>query len=346
MLALPSRPNEGGDLTMAVLGCGNMGIAILSGILASVESLSGPKPLQTDPAHPPEEVPASLPTRFIACVRSTESAKRVKKALWQHTSYVKVVTKDNLAAVKRSEIILLACKPHAIKPILSEPGMAKALEGKLLISICAGITVSHIESILHGSEPELFTNHDDAEKGDERARCQIIRALANTASIIGEGMTVIADSNAPPPPEIAKLVTWIFRRIGAVVYLPSHSMDASTALVGSAPGFFSLVLEAAIDGAVAMGLPRAEATRMAAQSMRGTASMVLEGEHPATLRDRVATPGGCTIGGLMILEEGGVRGTISRAVRESATIASALGRGERGVNATRGRGDTKVNGWE
>ncbi|KAI4601254.1 hypothetical protein LQW54_003078 [Pestalotiopsis sp. IQ-011] len=346
MLALPSHPNEGGELTMAVLGCGNMGIAILSGILASLNSLSGPRPLQSDPAHPPEEVPRSLPTRFIACVRTPATAKRVKKELWQHTSCVKVVQKDNVAAVKRSEIILLACKPHAIKPILSEPGMAQALHGKLLISICAGITVAHIESILTASEPTSVADADPAEGAADKERTQIIRALANTASVIGEGMTVIADSNVPPPPQVATLVTWIFRRIGDVVYLPAHSMDASTALVGSAPAFFSLVLEAAIDGAVAMGLPRDEATRMAAQSMRGTAAMVLAGEHPVSVRDKVATPGGCTIGGLLVLEEGGVRGTVSRAVRESSCIASALGRGETGVNGTRGHGPHHVNRWE
>ncbi|KAF3010172.1 delta 1-pyrroline-5-carboxylate reductase [Neopestalotiopsis sp. 37M] len=344
MLALPSHPNEGGELTMAVLGCGNMGIAILSGILASLNSLRGPRPLQSDPSAPAEEVPSSLPTRFIACVRTPATAKRVKKELWQHTSCVKVVQKDNVAAVQRSEIILLACKPHAIKPILSEPGMAKALHGKLLISICAGITVSHIEGILTASEPTSVADAD-AVDGDKN-RVQIIRALANTASVIGEGMTVIADSNVPPPPQVATLVTWIFRRIGDVVYLPVHSMDASTALVGSAPAFFSLVLEAAIDGAVAMGLPRDEATRMAAQSMRGTAAMVLAGEHPASVRDKVATPGGCTIGGLLVLEEGGVRGAVSRAVRESSCIASALGCGETGVNGTRRHGGHHVNGWE
>lgn len=260
------------------------------------------------------------------------------KSLSKYRSVI-VPAADSIA---RSEIILLACKPHAIKPILSEPGMAKALHGKLLISICAGITVSHIESILHGSSAE----QDAADSENDSSRCQIIRALANTASVIGEGMTVIADSNTPPPPQVALLVTWIFKRIGDVVYLPNRSMDASTALVGSAPAFFSLVLEAAIDGAVAMGLPRAEATRMAAQSMRGAATMVLEGEHPAVLRDKVATPGGCTIGGLMVLEEGGVRGTVSRAVREASCIASALGRGETGVNGTRGRGDTQVSGLD
>jgi len=112
-------------------------------------------------------------------------------------------------------------------------------------------------------------------------------------------------------------------------------MDACTALCGSGPAFFALMLEAASDGAVAMGLPRAEAQRMAAQTMLGAASLVLHGDHPALLRDKVSTPGGCTIGGLLVLEEGRVRGTVARAVREATVVASQLGQGVQGVNGTR-----------
>ncbi|KAI4156735.1 MAG: hypothetical protein LQ340_000049, partial [Diploschistes diacapsis] len=112
-------------------------------------------------------------------------------------------------------------------------------------------------------------------------------------------------------------------------------MDASTALCGSGPAFFSLMLEAMIDGAVAMGLPRREAQLMAAQTMKGTAGLVLEGQHPALLRDAVTTPGGCTIGGLLVMEEGWVWGTVARAVREATVVAEQLGRGVVGVNGTR-----------
>ncbi|KAH0556390.1 Pyrroline-5-carboxylate reductase [Trichoglossum hirsutum] len=112
-------------------------------------------------------------------------------------------------------------------------------------------------------------------------------------------------------------------------------MDASTALCGSGPAFFALILEAIADGAVAMGLPRAEAQLMAAQTMKGTAGMVLGGEHPALVREKVGTPGGCTIGGLLVLEEGRVRGTVARAVREATVVAGQLGRGVQGVNGTR-----------
>ncbi|KAI1330317.1 pyrroline-5-carboxylate reductase [Xylariaceae sp. FL0255] len=328
MLAITQHAHEGSDLTMAVLGCGTMGIAILSGILNSLIEMNGPRPLQcSTPTTPKDEGPSRLPSRFIACVRTPSAAKRVKQALWEHSSNLKVVQNENVQATMKAEVVLLACKADMVEELLNEPGMAKALHGKLLISICAGITVQALEIILHGAVPVKDPEID--------GRCRIVRAMPNTASTIREGMTVVANSTPALPPQTSSLVTWIFKRIGEVVYLPANLMDASTALCGSGPAFFSLVLEAVIDGAVAMGLPRKEAQKMAAQTMRGTAGLVLSGEHPALVRESVCTPGGCSVGGLLVLEEGGVRGTVSKAVREAACVASQLGGGRQGVNGTR-----------
>ncbi|UKZ51944.1 hypothetical protein TrVGV298_005711 [Trichoderma virens] len=249
MLALThhSMPQPPQDLTMAVLGCGTMGIAILNGILTSLVEMQGPKPLQSGASTPSEEVPRSLPSRFIACVRTPETAKKVKSALWEHSSVLKVVRNDNLAAVQQSQVILLTCKPYMVKEILGAPGMAKALHGKLLISVCAGITVEQLEIALHGAVP--------SKDPEEDGRCRIVRAMCNTAALIRESMTVISATEPPLPQETETLVTWIFKRVGDVVYLPARYMNASTALCGSGPAFYSLFLEAAIEGAVAMGLP-------------------------------------------------------------------------------------------
>jgi len=321
------------EMTLTVLGCGTMGIAILSGILSSLYELQAPKnPLlsqATSGTSTPatEEIPTRLPSRFIACVRRPESAKKVKTALVDHLKAVKIVQNDNVNAVTEADVVLLGCKPYMVNDILAEEGMKEALKGKLLISICAGVPVSQIETALYGE-----VSDGDPEK---EGKCRVVRAMPNTASGIRESMTVIATSVPPLPANTSALVTWIFKRIGDVVHLPASTMDASTALCGSGPAFFALMLEAAIDGAVAMGLPRAEAQRMAAQTMRGAAGLVLAGEHPALLRDKVSTPGGCTIGGLLILEEGRVRGTVARAVREATVVASQLGKGVQGVNGTR-----------
>lgn len=320
MLALThhSTPQPPQDLTMAVLGCGTMGIAILNGILTSLVEMQGPKPLQSGSSTPAEDVPRSLPSRFIACVRTPETAKKVKSALWEHSSVLKVVRNENLAAVQQAQVIVLTCKPYMVKEILGAPGMAKSLHGKLLISVCAGITVEQLEIALHGAVP--------SKDPEEDGRCRIVRAMCNTAALIRESMTVISATVPPLPLETELLVTWIFKRVGDVVYLPARYMNASTALCGSGPAFYALFLEAAVEGAVAMGLPRAEATRMATQTMRGTTGLIQSGEHPALLREKVCTPGGCTVNGVLVLEEERVRGTISKAVREATLVAGQLGK--------------------
>ncbi|KAK5663989.1 hypothetical protein OQA88_202 [Cercophora sp. LCS_1] len=320
--SLSSLTANGSELTMTVLGCGTMGIAILSGILSSLHDLQTqpPTPSPSGTSTPAEELPTRLPTKFIACVRRPESAKKLKAAFAPYsTSSVTITTNDNVSAARKADIVLLACKPYMFTDILSAPGMAAALQGKLLISILAGVNVPQIAEVLGGADTTTT----------------IVRAMPNTASLIRESMTVIGTSEPPLPAATAGLVTWIFKRIGEVVYLPPNTMDACTALCGSGPAFFALMLEAAIDGAVAMGLPRAEAQRMAAQTMKGAAGLVLNGDHPALLRDKVSTPGGCTIGGLLVLEEGRVRGTVARAVREATVVASQLGKGVQGVNGTR-----------
>lgn len=297
-----------------------MGIAILSGIMATLEDMGA------DASATTEELPPRLPSRFIACVRRPESAKRIKQNLSQYqTANLTTLVNSNVKGVQEADVVLLGCKPQVFREILSAPGMREALSGKLLISILAGVSIDQIELYCpSASENELPRN-----------ACRVVRAMPNTASFVRESMTVIANSTPPLPNETSALITWVFTRIGRVVYLPPSAMDVSTALCGSGPAFMALVLEAIADGAVAMGLPRAEAQIMAAQTMRGTTGLVLNGEHPAILRDKVSTPGGCTIGGLLVLEEGRVRGSCARAIREATVVASQLGKGITGVNGTR-----------
>ncbi|TVY54395.1 Pyrroline-5-carboxylate reductase [Lachnellula suecica] len=262
------------EMTMTVLGCGTMGIAILSGILSSLNDKT---------SKPAEDAPSHLPSRFIACVRSNSGADKIKTALSSHMNAVHIVQNDNRRACADAQVILLGCKPYMVKDILAEKGMQNALAGKLLISICGGLSKEQLHAALYASHTGHVPNP-----------CIIVRAMPNTASAIRESMTVVATSTPPLKQEDAALVSWIFNQIGSVEYLPPTAMDASTALCGSGPAFFLLMMEAAIDGAVAMGIPRAEATRMAAQTMRGASGMVLAGEHPAVLKDKVTTPGGLT----------------------------------------------------
>ena len=304
---------------------GTLGIAILSGILASIkETSASPSPAYPDSgtATPTTDgPPPRTPTKFIACIRRPESAKRIRNALSDYPQPVTILQNENVKGIEAADVVILGCKPQMVNDILSAKGVREAMEGKLLISICAGVPVAQIEDVLY---PALPPN-----------ACRVVRVMPNTAAVLRESMTVIATSEPPLPSDLENLTTWIFSRIGRVVHLPPSMMDVSTALCGSGPAFIALMLQSLADGAVAMGLPRAEARLMAAQTMRGTAGMVLSGEHPAMIQEKVSTPGGCTIGGLLVLEEGSLRGTVARSVREATVVAAQLGKGVTGVNGTR-----------
>lgn len=305
---------------------GTLGIAILSGIFASLSETShipSPAPPDSGTVTPISDAPPpTTPSKFIACVRRPESAKRIRRALEEYSQDLQILQNENVRGVQAADVVVLGCKPQMVKDVLAGEEMRAALKNKLLISICAGVPVSQIEGILYGGQPSPN-------------QCRIVRVMPNTAAVVRQSMTVIATSDPPLPSELESLVTWIFSRIGRVVHLPPSTMDASTALCGSGPAFIALMLQSLADGGVAMGLPRAEAQVMAAQAMRGTADMVLRGEHPAIISEKVSTPGGCTIGGLLVLEEGKVRGTIARSVREATDVASQLGKGVKGVNGPR-----------
>ncbi|KAF2086403.1 pyrroline-5-carboxylate reductase [Saccharata proteae CBS 121410] len=311
-----AESNHNDGLTLTVLGCGTMGNAILGGIMAALNDPAGP-------SKPDEVVPPRLPSRFVACDAWSGAPEAIKSALGKYNKPLEVFVNDNLSGAQKADIILLACKPHMFNEILTAPGMREALQGKLLMSILAGVHANQIERALY---PD----------GLPENACRVVRVMPATTALVRESMTVISQPTPPLSDAHTQLVTWIFNRVGKVVHLPPYLMDASTALCGSGPAFVALVLEAMADGAVAMGIPRKEAQLMAAQTMKGTTSLVLEeNRHPAVLRDMVSTPGGCTIAGLCSLEEGGVRGQVSRAIREATTVASQLGQGKQGVNGTR-----------
>lgn len=298
-----------------------MGIAILSGIMDDLQNSSS-SPKQEDDS----DFPARLPSTFNACVRTKRTSDRIKSELSAYSKLsLNVLANENVKACKEADVVLLACKPFYVKDVLSEPGIKEALEGKLVVSILAGVTEEQIETILY---PDL--NHEDARK-----KITVVRTMPNTCSKVRESMTVIATPVPAIKDDDRKLVHWMMTRIGKVAELPASNIDAATALCGSGPAFVALITEALADGGVAMGIPRAEANMMAAQMVRGTTGLIQAGEHPAILREKVSTPGGCTIGGLLVLEEGAVRGHVSRAVREATVVASLLGSGQKGVNGTR-----------
>lgn len=296
---------DDGELTLTVLGCGTMGIAMLGGIMHALNN----------PAPSPGDVPTpdKLPTKFRACVQSRSSALRVQEELGRYNAKLTLFERDNLKAVQGGDIVLLGCKPHMLAEVLREEGIREALAGKLLISILTGVSVQDIHDVLYPEGSEVIR------------KCTIVRAVPNAAASVRESMTAIAISNPPLPAEKDALITWIFTKIGRIVRLPEANMNVCSSLCGSGPAFVALVAESLAAGAIASGCPLEEAYTMAAQTIRGTTKLLLQGEHPAMLKDRLSTPGGCTVTGLQVLEEGAVKGTIARALRDATVVASRLG---------------------
>ncbi|GAA99109.1 uncharacterized protein L969DRAFT_94290 [Mixia osmundae IAM 14324] len=308
---------------LCVVGCGTMGVAILSGVLDSLAHPSVESSSRNGAAETPDSSAIldpqadSSPANFVTTVNREESIKRLNK-VWRETVknselHVDVVAGDNVGPVSRSDVILLCCKPQMAQSILQVPGMSEALAGKLVISILAGTRLEQLHSWL---------------PSDTR----VIRAMPNTPCKIREGMTVI--SNVPTGPNARldrAILSSLFTPIGRVRFLDEKYFDACTALSGSGPAFACLMLEAMADGGVMMGLPRSEALELAAQTMQGAARMVLKsGAHPAAIKDSVTTPGGCTIAGLLTLEDGRVRSTIARCIQTATEHASGLGQATTG----------------
>jgi pyrroline-5-carboxylate reductase len=140
-------------------------------------------------------------------------------------------------------------------------------------------------------------------------------------------MTVVSlPEDIEIPDSVYAVIDWIFKNTGRCIFLAEKYQDVATALCGSGPAFMYLVLEALCDGAVRMGMPYDVAKECASQVLIGAGKMVQEGGHPASLRTAVCTPGGTTIGGLLKMEDAGVRAGVARAVEEATNIATALGK--------------------
>lgn len=205
---------------------------------------------------------------------------------------ISVASVESLTAA--SDIVIIAVKPKDVADVLYDMEPAFTAD-KILVSIAAGRTIS-----------SLAASCSTARK--------IIRVMPNTPAAVGEGMTVLSRSELVTDADY-ELVKSVFEGIGLVQEMPEKLMDAVTGLSGSGPAYVYMMIEALADGGVYCGLKREQALEMAAQTVLGSARMVLEsGEHPGELKDAVCSPGGTTIEGVRALEAGGFRNTVMEAV--------------------------------
>jgi pyrroline-5-carboxylate reductase len=215
--------------------------------------------------------------------------------------------RDYREAAGTAGIILVCVKPAQISAVAAVLRESQLRPDALLISILAGVSSERLESLL--GMPNVW-----------------VRAMPNTPCVVGQGMTAVAGGRGTTPDHLA-LAERIFSSVGRCAVVEEHYCNAITALSGSGPAYMYLMMEALADAGVRVGLRRDLALELVAQTMLGSARMVLEtGRHPASLRDDVTTPAGCTIGGLLMLEDGKIRSVLARAVEEATRIVEQLGR--------------------
>jgi pyrroline-5-carboxylate reductase len=267
------------DKRLVLVGGGNMGEAILKGLIAA--QLIKPQQITV----------TDLVEARLAYLRETYAVRTLN---------------ENAQAVGPADLIILAVKPQDIAPTIA--GIAPVVDDqKVVISIAAGVPVAKIEAAF--AKP-----------------VRVVRVMPNTPALVLAGAAgLCAGSHARP--EDLEVACALFDALGKTVVVSESLMDAVTGLSGSGPAYIFVLIEALADGGVKMGLSRDAALMLAAQTVYGSAKLLLEtGLHPGELKDRVTSPAGTTIAGLHALEAGAFRGTVIEAVERATLRSRELGR--------------------
>lgn len=275
------------DRQIALIGAGNLGGALLRGLLGAGRVAAG-------------SVTASAPR-----------AERLSQLCADYPGLVTTV--DNREAAKAADVVILAVKPQILGKVVDEISESLPTD-VLLLSVAAGVPIDFIQS---------------------KARRRVARAMPNTPALVGLAATAVSFSDECGPSDY-ETVTEIFESVGMVQRVDESLLDAVTGLSGSGPAFIFTIIEALADAGVKVGLPRRQAQALAAQTVLGSARLLLDsGEHPGVLKDQVTSPGGTAIAGLHTLEQGGLRTTLINAVQSATERARELGRQQAGHAASR-----------
>ncbi len=250
---------------------------------------------------------AFLKENLFAADKIHATVGHAERALALSTQWGVDVSTNNAEAARKADLILIGVKPFQVPDLIAEikPALTPA---KLLVSFAASVKTRAIEEAA----------------GMEIA---VVRAMPNTPSALGAGAAALCRGRFVSDDQMA-LAERLFATVGRTVLVDEKHMDAVTGLSGSGPAYLYIIIEALAEAGVKVGLPRDIATQLAAQTAYGAAKMVLEtGYHPALLKDAVTTPAGCTIDGILELEEGGLRVTLIKAVMRATERARQLAAG-------------------
>ncbi|HEY5525170.1 MAG TPA: pyrroline-5-carboxylate reductase [Clostridium sp.] len=235
---------------------------------------------------------------LIISTKTESSAKRLKEELEVN------ITLDNREVVKASDVIFLAVKPYMYKAVIEEIKEVLSKD-KLIVTIAAGVSIKDMEDWLG-------------------AGYKVIRTMPNTPALVGEAMSAICINKNVSKEELEYTCN-LYKSFGEYVELDEKDFHGFIALCGSSPAYVFVFIEAMADAAVKLGIPRAKAYRMAAQSVLGSAKMVLDtGKHPGELKDMVCSPGGTTIEAVAELEKQGFRNAVIEALVKCAEKSKSM----------------------
>jgi pyrroline-5-carboxylate reductase len=250
---------------------------------------------------------AFLKSKVLEPEQIAATVQHEERALQLSAQWGVEVSTDNLSTARDADLILIGVKPIGVPDLVRQIRPALNKE-KLLISFAASVKTAAIEEAAGMDIP-------------------VIRTMPNTPSALGAGIAALTRGRFATERQL-QLTSFLFETVGRTVIVDEKHMDAVTGLSASGPAFIYIILESLAEAGVKVGLPRDVATLLAAQTTFGAAKMVLEtGYHPALLKDAVTTPGGCTIDGILELEEGGLRVTLIKAVMRAAHRARELAAG-------------------
>ncbi|EEU48332.1 uncharacterized protein NECHADRAFT_90589 [Fusarium vanettenii 77-13-4] len=284
-------------LTVALLGCGNLGTALAAGIL-----------------NPIDRGGVNV-KRLIVTVGTEASKRRAQDALSEHSSRLTVLlAQDNVSAIQEADMVLLAFKPVKREEVFGAPGFKEALRGKLVISIMAGISIKELN--------RLALEGQDALK--DPSPLQAVRAMPNMAAKIREAVTLYTADLETLSKRNEEIASWIFKQVGEAQLISESTFDISAVLVGCAGSLLLLAVDGLLDAAVAEGVKRPEATKMVVNSAIGMMKLVPAGDHPSVLREKIASPGGCSIRALLELEKLGVRSAFTSAILAAAERSKGM----------------------
>jgi len=231
---------------------------------------------------------------------SSRNKKKIKSAL---DEYKIQITRDNKKVTHFADYLIIAVKPLGLKAVLDEI-KDDIDENTIIISVVSSVEIGEMEAVI----------------GDKK----IVRVMLNTPVMVNEGMSTLCMNDKVQFDEFDDIVE-MFKSFGRAEIVEEKYMEIITAISGTSPAYVYMMVEAMADGAVMMGLPRRKAYQLAAQAVRGAATMMLESDHhPGTLKDMVCSPGGSTIDGVFTLETNNFRGTMMKTMRDATEKAMKL----------------------